>query len=549
MIPFVAAGAAAGGLSYFVGLPLAYAAFLAVAIVAVAVAVSSALNVKVPQVEPKVRKTKAEKSKDRSKVDKARHSSTPAPSTAPEDDTDSSSKDEKSEDTKADTKVNNKREKERAKKAAKKEVEEKNKKAEAERVAAEEKAAAKAAAAEKKAAEEAEKERLAALETVEDEGEDEAPAKKKNKKKKKKTEEKKNVEIPASNVKPSETKASTTTKVENAKKVEEAPAPVSTAKKTETKKPETSSAAASAPSKKTEAPKSVEQPTAAPESKLEAKETKSAPQESSAWEEVKGGKKSRRVAEPVVATPTSSSDEQKVDIFLDPKSFGVIIGKAGSTLKLITDATQTSIDLSKKEEGRVTVSGSSRENIDKAIDAMNQLASKGYSVLTHGRRDEGSIEVPPSKRFNVIGAGGQTVRLIQEKLKVKINLPERNTADSTVTVLGDSANVQKAIECITELIEKGYSEVTHSGFVSETVEVPSGQMGSIIGTGGAMIKEIQDSTGAKLNTEGSTVVIVGERSQVTEAVNKITQLLTPPEPLPADPEWSREASSRYVDLW
>lgn len=519
MIPFFAAGAAAGGLSYYVGLPLAYAAFLAVAVVAVAVGVTSALIVKVPQVEPKPRKSKA---------DKVRRSVGTSEET-----TDTPSKTEKTEETKSDSKAANKRDKERAKRAAKKEAEEKARQAEAERVAEEQ------AEAERQAAEEAEKARLAALE-AEDEDEDEAPSKKKNKKKKKKTEEKKGDSTASS--KPSESKTAPV-KNESTKKNE---VPTAIVSKNDAKKNEVSM-----PSKKADVPKGVEQlqPAAAPERKTEEKETKLPPQDSAAWEEVKGSKKKRGIVEvaPVpndALSPSASASDRKTDIFLDPKSFGVIIGKAGATLKLITEATQTKIDLS-KEEGRVTVSGSSQENIDKAIETMKQLADKGHSVLTHGRRDEGSIEVPPSKRSNVIGINGQTVKLIQEKLKVKVNLPDRSAADSTVTVLGDNANVQEAIKCIQELIDKGFSEVTHPGYVSETIEVPEGQIGNIIGVQGATIKTIQDTTGAKLNIQNSSVVVVGQRPEVTEAVSKITAILTPVAANP-DPEWSLEAASRLA---
>jgi rRNA processing protein Krr1/Pno1 len=530
MLPFVAAGAGAGVVSYLVGLPLGYAVFLAVAIVVVAIGVTSALTVKVPPVEPKPRKPK---------VDKSRRNSTPS-STTPED---TSTSDEKSEDNKTEAKVS-KRDKERAKKAAKKEAEEKQKQAEAERVAAEEKkkaAEAKAAAAAQKAAEEAaEKERIAALEAGGEEGDD-APAKKNKKKKKKKTDEKKSADSAAA-AKPIETKnnASVPKKTETVPKKSEEIAPTKKTEATTSKKTD-----AAAP-KNTEAPKPEP---AVVERKLEEKETKIAEEN---WE-TKTTKNKRRGAEAAAAaaadmTTSLASTEHKTEIYIDPKACGVVIGKAGATLKIITDATQTSIDF-KKEEGKVTVSGPNRENVDKAIEAINQLATKGYSVLTHGRRDEGSIVVPSNKRFAVIGPAGQTVRLIQDKFKVKVNLPDRTTNDSTVTVLGDNADVQEALKCIADLIDKGYSEITHPGYVSETIEVPTNQLGSIIGTAGAIVREIQESTGTKINIEGTSVTVVGQQSQVTEAKNKIVQLLTPVEPLPADPEWSQEASSRYVDLW
>lgn len=546
MLPFVAAGVAAGGVSYLVGLPLAYAAFLAVALVAVAIGVTSALTVKVPQVEPKPRKIK---------VDKSRRNSTPSSSTTTSEDAGDNSpekpeKAEKPEDNKTEAKATlSKRDKERAKKAAKKAEEEKQKQAEADRIAAEEKqkeAAAKAAQkAAQKATEDAGKERLAALEAAEgDEGEDAAVKKNKKKKKKKTTEEKKNVDstpAPAA-AKPSASETKTASKTTApAKKTDDVPA-----KKTEVKKTETSSKKTDT-SKPTEV-KPIEQPVA--EKKVEEKhDTKSAPvEDEDNWQEAKKtGKKNKRET-PAVATD-AAAPEQKVEITIDPKNFGVIIGKAGATMKLITDATQTHIDMSSKDAGKITVSGPNRESIDKAIDAINQLASKGYSVLTHGRRDEGSIVVPPAKRFNVIGPNGSTVKLIQEKLKVRINLPDRSSSDSTVTVTGDNADVQEALKCIAELIDQGYSDITHPGCVKEVIEVPAGQLGSIIGARGSSVRDIQERTGAKINIEGTSVTVVGQHSQVAEAKNKIAQLLAPVEPLPADPEWSREASSQYVDLW
>jgi rRNA processing protein Krr1/Pno1 len=536
MLHFVVAGVAAGGVSYFVGLPLAYAAFLAIAIVAVAFGVTSALTVKVPQVEPKPRKIKADKSRQN-------HAGS---STSEDAGSDISEKTDKSEDNKTETKAtSSKRDKERAKKAAKKEAEEKQKQADAERVAAEEKqkaVAAKAAAAAQKAAETAEKERLAALEAAEEE-EDDEPAKKNKKKKKKKTDEKKGPDSTLA-AKPSETKnvPAAVKKVETtaAKKSQDATKPEASFS--------TSTKQAEAPtSKKTEAPPKFVEPAVIEHKVEETPETKSIPEE--VWN-LKVAKKPKRGAESAVSTSAGpASSEQKVEITLDPKSFGLIIGKAGATLKLITDATQTTIDLSSKDEGRVTVSGPNRENIDKAIEAMTQLATKGYSVLTHGRRDEGSIVMPYNKRFNVIGPGGQTVKLIQEKFKVKVNLPDRSTTDTTVTVLGENADVQEAIKCIADLIDKGYSELTHPGCVRETIEVPSHQLGYIIGSQGVIVREIQESSGAKIIIEGTSVTMVGQQSQVTDAKNRIAQLLTPAEPLPADPEWSQEASSRYVDLW
>lgn len=471
MLPFVAAGGAAGTLSYFFGLPVAYAVFLAVAVVGVLVGINSALTVKVPAVEPKPKKVKPEKPGRRAAPNSADTEVTEKPQEQPKTEPKATS---------------NKREKERAKKAAKKEAEEKQ--------AAEAARAAEAAA-------KAEKERLEA-EAASKRAEEEENAKKK-KKKKKKTEEK---EAPA------------------------AAAPAATEKKAAPAKK-----AEPAPSKTAETIESVERKI---ESKMENKE----PQD--VWEDVKGKKGKREIPEVTSTTAAATAvTEFKAEIDVSPKNFPVIVGQKGATLKLITDATHTSIDC-KKDEGKVIVAGQSRESVNKAIEAIRQLNHQGWSDLTHS-----CISLPANKRFNVIGQGGQTVKLIQDKLNVKIKLPEKETDDTTVTVTGDSpSDVRQALNCLQDLIDKGFSSLTHPDCVSDSIEAP-GQLGRVMGSGGATIREIQNSTGAKVNVDGTSLIIVGQPAQVAEAKAKILQLIAPAEVLPTDPAWSQEVSMRNVDLW
>lgn len=468
MLPFVAAGGAAGAISYFVGLPVTYAVFIALAVVVVFVGVSSALTVKVPPVEPKPRKVK-----------QVRRNSTPTESD------DKVEKAVKPETTTETPKVNSKRDKERAKKAAKKDAEDK---AEAARKAVEEEK-------QRQAEEAAERTRLA-VEAADGE-------KDKKKKKKKKSIEEKDV--------PTKPQPSVEKK-EVPKKTESAPTHPESVKKTE--------------------PQDLERKT---ESKSEPKDEK--------WEDVPNKKGKRVVVVPTPVVEAASTDlKGETDIY--PKNYALIIGKGGSTLKLITEATQTSIDC-KKDDGKVTVIGASQENINKAINAIKQLNTQGWSDLTHSR-----LTLPANKRFNVLGPQGQTVKSIQDKLNVKIKLPDKDTEDTTVTVTGDSpSDVQQALQCLQDLIEKGYSSLINPDFVSETIDVPAGQLGRILGAKGANVRVIQDSTGAKINVVGNTLVVVGQQSQVTDAKQKILILTSPPEILPVHADWSREVSIRNVDLW
>ena len=310
MLPYVVAGGAAGALSIFFGLPLVYAAFLALTIVGVLVGINLAttVTVKVPPAEHKTKKAKPDKTRKTT------------PNAADAEIVEKSEKSEKSEETKAESKAaSNKRDKERAKKAAKKE-------AEAE--------AARAAAAK------AERERLEA-EAASKRADEEESAKKK-KKKKKKAEEK-----------------------------ESSAAPVVAEKKAPVKQAE------SVASKTIETVEPVERKS---ESKTDYKEPLDV------WEDVKVKKGKREVPEVTSTSTAAVSNEFKVEIDVSLKNYAVIVGQKGATLKLIIDATQTTIDC-KKDEGRVIVAGQSRESVNKAAEAIRQLNAH-VCLMSFGNFDQ-----------------------------------------------------------------------------------------------------------------------------------------------------------------
>lgn len=268
------------------------------------------------------------------------------------------------------------------------------------------------------------------------------------------------------------------------------------------------------------------------------------------WEEVKV-KKTKKKADVVEKADATFSCE----IFIERAKFGLIVGPGGSTLRTITDATGCEIELPKEGGIRTdTLISGSPEGCARARKAISQLLEKGYSDITHAGTTDQKIAVPDNKRSVLIGPRGATIQMLQDKLNVKINMPEKGS-DDDVSVMGDDGAVKEALSAIKQLISQGYSAVTHENYIKHEMEVPRDMIHLLFGPGGSVIRRIQDSTHTKINVpserEGSIVLVtvLGELENVTEAKQEIRALLVAPPPTPIAPEWTQAASAHYVNAW
>jgi rRNA processing protein Krr1/Pno1 len=181
--------------------------------------------------------------------------------------------------------------------------------------------------------------------------------------------------------------------------------------------------------------------------------------------------------------------------------------------------------------------------------------ARGYCSLTHASTTEQSISIPDKKRGVVIGAKGINLRTIQDKCSVKINIPEKGSDTDDVTIVGDAKDVAEALAAITQLMEQGFSEITHANYVKVDMEVQRDMLKVLIGSGGATIKSLQTTHSVQIavspdrSGDSSTITVLGALEEVTAARQAIALLLVAPEPTPIDPLWSKEASASLVDTW
>lgn len=218
---------------------------------------------------------------------------------------------------------------------------------------------------------------------------------------------------------------------------------------------------------------------------------------------------------------------------IKPQQYGIVIGPGGATLKTLQEATNTRIDVPKKDGTGVqvvTVSGS-RVEANRCKQAIESLIKMGYSSITDPGTVSGQIAVPPSKLGIVIGPGGANIRTLMEKTETKINTPDKGSDSNKVSIAGKKDNVRRAKDAIKQLMDLGFSDITHEGWIMKEVEFPADKYNLLIGPRGQTIKSIQGDTKCKVNIPNPTseiqeVTVVGHVSNVDRAIKQILRLIT-----------------------
>lgn len=332
---------------------------------------------------------------------------------------------------------------------------------------------------------------------------------------------------------------------ERKKKEEEkaaAAAAAATGGKKKKKKKKAKAAAAAADSEKAtpqvEAEKKVEQPV-----------------EDDNWSTVpaKKGSKSKVVEAPTY-TDKNAAPEATTEFDCEPKMFPRILGVGGSNLKAIQLATGTDIDIPKKGGIRtaVLISGTKAGCLE-AKKNLKQLVEKGYCDITQPGTTDSAIEVPANQIGVVIGRGGENIKIITKETGAKINMPDRDSGSNTVTITGSSDAVQQAKTAIQQLMDKGFSDITHANHTMASITVHRDSIGTLVGSRGATIKKIQEECRVKINVPKSNdefiqCSLVGEASDIINCRIRIEALLVEPEPEPIAPEWTQQNILKNLDL-
>jgi len=144
-----------------------------------------------------------------------------------------------------------------------------------------------------------------------------------------------------------------------------------------------------------------------------------------------------------------------------------IIGERGAIIQVIKKECNVEVNIDQGEKGKgkgegkgkvdrsakvkVVIAGESA-GVEKAKDVINSLNLFGHHEVTHPGWSHEEMEIEDWKYRFIIGAGGSEMRHIQNNFKVKVNIP-RDDPNGKVVVVGDAADVDRAVKYITKVVE------------------------------------------------------------------------------------------------
>jgi len=225
-------------------------------------------------------------------------------------------------------------------------------------------------------------------------------------------------------------------------------------------------------------------------------------------------------------------------IKVDSKKVGSIIGPKGATKIALQNASGAEIILPKAnkestEPVEVTIIGA-KDNVVKAKKAVIDLVTKGYTALLAGEDfRETQVTVHHAYLPEIIGTKGATVKTIQDKLNVRITIPNNLPGNTTlkIGVAGLKDDVIKTKALIKELVQFHHTEVTHPGVIHEELDnIASHYYNYIIGPKGSEIKHIQANFKVSIYIPNEyslsrNILIVGLPSNVDHAKRYILKII------------------------
>ncbi|KAI0595806.1 hypothetical protein F4775DRAFT_343450 [Biscogniauxia sp. FL1348] len=195
-----------------------------------------------------------------------------------------------------------------------------------------------------------------------------------------------------------------------------------------------------------------------------------------------------------------------------------------------------------------------RAGLDKPQHAGRASAAPGPTTLREGE-DCMQIMVPDRTVGLIIGRGGETIRDLQERSGCHINIVGESKSVNglrPVNLIGPQSAAAQAKELILEIVDSDSRNVNNNSNdgnknrpqksdhnrdnaqpggekINDAIYVPSEAVGMIIGKGGETIREMQNSTGCKINVSQSSgpgevereIGLVGSRDAINRAKQAI----------------------------
>ncbi|TAQ89159.1 hypothetical protein B7494_g2540 [Chlorociboria aeruginascens] len=276
-------------------------------------------------------------------------------------------------------------------------------------------------------------------------------------------------------------------------------------------------------------------------------------------------------------SPIRSADDTSESVSIESNLVGLIIGRQGENLRRVESETGCRVQFvtgpdesgpyrqckitgprarraeAKAEINRIIddsgMAGAARPVVDRpSRDALPARASSHQPALREGE-DSMQIMVPDRTVGLIIGRGGETIRDLQERSGCHVNIVgEQKSVNGLrpVNLIGSREAAARAKDLIMEIVESdsknvagkerapaqrdntrdsGYGGTGGGDKINDSILVPSDAVGMIIGKGGETIKDMQSTTGCKINVSPSSgsnevereIGLVGSREAIAAA--------------------------------
>jgi polyribonucleotide nucleotidyltransferase len=202
-----------------------------------------------------------------------------------------------------------------------------------------------------------------------------------------------------------------------------------------------------------------------------------------------------------------------VDLKVDPKYHGHIIGRSGANVNRIKNETGVSIRIPPDNVNNsiIRIEGTP-EGVACAKQQLIEMVEKMDNEKT---RD---ILIDHRYHKAIIGTQGTNIREIRERFNdVQISFPDPSKQSDVVTLRGPKAEVDKCYKHLHQLAQ----DMAANNY-EEKIRVFKDVHPKIIGKGGAQIKKIREETDTKIefpreNSDSDVITITGRKENVEKA--------------------------------
>lgn len=224
------------------------------------------------------------------------------------------------------------------------------------------------------------------------------------------------------------------------------------------------------------------------------------------------------VVENIYGPGGGSGDQTSVEIRIPNNMVGLVIGKGGESILRIQSQLGVNAQIDKEcppgenyrrivLKGKPSAVDEARARIDDIINA--RVSMGGNSSNNHKEMDYAFVvrlPVPNDKVGIIIGKGGMTVKGIQERCYVNVQIPAGPDDDNPqVRTLSIGADTKEAVDAaqmeifmtLQQQQQSALQAYNSSGSITNVV-VPDDKVGLIIGKGGLTVKDIQNRYQVKI---------------------------------------------------